>query len=105
MIDWIGVATNSVWVLGLAIDLAVLSYADWKTHLARRRLRDILDQATIRFPLWIGLTLFCLGVTLSGGRWWERLLWGLLTLMALIEAWRAGRARSDAGQDLPRNGK
>ncbi len=105
MIDWIGIATNSGWIVGLAIDLAVLSYADWKSHHIGQRLRDALGQAAIRFPLWGGLTLFCLGVALSGGRWWERLLWGVLAVMALAEAWRAGRARSDAGQNLPRSGK
>jgi hypothetical protein len=91
MIDWVGVATNSLWLLGLAVCLAVISYADWNAHSDHRRLYDVLQQPTFRLPLWSGLTLFCTGVALSGGRWWERALWGVLTVMATAEVWRAGR--------------
>ncbi len=89
MIDWAGVATNSLWLLGLAVCLAVLSYADWSAHSANRRLRDVLNQPAFRAMLWSGLTLFCVGVALSGGRWWERILWGVLAIMAAVEVWRA----------------
>ena len=91
MVDWLGVATNSVWILGLALVLAVLSYADWSAHMTRQRLREVLGQAAFRVTLWSGLTLFCVGVALSGGRWWERALWGVLAVMAAVEVWRARR--------------
>jgi len=89
MVDWLGVATNSLWILGLTLVLAVLSYADWSAHTTRQRIRVVLGQVTFRRSLWIGLTLFCVGVALSGGRWWERALWGVLAVMAAIEVWRA----------------
>ena len=89
MIDWVGVATNGLWLLGLAMGLAVLSYADWSAHSAHRRLRDVLGQPAFRIALWSGLTLFCVGVALSGGQWWERVLWGALAVMAVVEVWRA----------------
>ena len=94
MIDWMGVATNSLWLLGLAVALAVFSYADWDAQHTRRRRCDVLGQVTFHLLLWSGLTLFCVGVALAmrGGRWWERLLWGVLAVMAAVEVWRAGRA-------------
>ena len=91
MVEWLGVATNSVWILGLALVLAVLSYADWSAHTTRQRLREVLGRAAFRVALWSGLTCFCAGVALSGGRWWERILWGVLAVMALAEVWRARR--------------
>jgi hypothetical protein len=89
MVDWLGVATNSVWILGLALVLAVLSYADWSAYTTRQRLRVVLGRAAFRMALWSGLTLFCAGVALSGGRWWERILWGVLAAKAVAEVWRA----------------
>jgi len=89
MIDWLGVATNGLWLLGLAISLAVFSYADWNAYNTHRQLRDVLGQTAFRRSLWIGWTLFCMGVALSGGRWWERALWGVLAVMAALEVWRA----------------
>jgi hypothetical protein len=89
MVDWLGVATNSLWILGLALVLAVLSYADWSAHTAHQRRRVVLGRAAFRMALWSGLTLFGVGVALSGGRWWERALWGVLAVMAAVEVWRA----------------
>ena len=34
MIDWFGVFYNALWIFGLAIVLAALSYADWRRRLA-----------------------------------------------------------------------
>jgi hypothetical protein len=95
MIDWLGVATNGLWLLGLAVSLAVFTYADWsvayRSWETRYRLRDMWGQAAVRRLFWGSLMLFCVGVALSGGRWWERILWGVLAVMAVAEAWRARR--------------
>jgi len=48
-----------------------------------------LGQPAFRAMLWSGLTLFCVGVALSGGRWWGRILWGVLAIMATVEVGRA----------------
>ncbi len=92
MIDWAGVITNSMWLLGLAVCLTAVSYADWQAQLATCRLREVLGRPAFQLALWTGLTLFCVGVALSGGRWWERILWGALAVMAALEIGRAGRA-------------
>ena len=96
MIDWIGIITNGTWILGLSIVIATLSYADWfatlRSSASRTRIRDVLGQAAFRIALWSGLTLFCVGVALAGGRWWERILWGILAVMSAVEVGQAGRA-------------
>jgi hypothetical protein len=96
MIDWMGLTTNGIWILGLAIIVATLSYADWlamlRSRTSRARMRDVLGQAAFRIALWSGLTLFCVGVALAGGRGWERILWGVLAVMSVVEVWQAGRA-------------
>jgi len=92
MIDWIGVATNSLWLLGLAVCLATLSYADWRARRASLRLRQVMEQPAFRLALWSGLAIFCVGVALAGGRWWERTLWGVLAVMSAVEVGQAGRA-------------
>lgn len=92
MIDWAGVIVNSSWLLGLAVCLTAVSYADWQAHRARCRLREVMGRPAFQLALWTGLTLFCVGVALSDGRWWERILWGALAVMAALEIGRAGRA-------------
>ena len=38
MIDWFNLAANSLWILGCAIALAVLSYASWQASLRREKI-------------------------------------------------------------------
>jgi hypothetical protein len=45
MIDWLGVVENALWLLGCALTLAMLSYADWAAHASHLRLRDYLKRA------------------------------------------------------------
>jgi hypothetical protein len=84
VIDWAGVAVNTAWVLGLAVLLATLSYADWARHCEGARWRDVLGRTTYRSLLNGGMVLVCLGL-LGGGRGLlEKVLWGLMA------AWFAG---------------
>ena len=81
MIDWMYVATNSLWILGLSIVLAAFSYHDWLAHETGQRRRDLFERASWRLPFSTGMVLFCLGLGL-GRRlaWWERMLWGALAI-------------------------
>ncbi len=92
-VDWLGLVTNAVWLIGLAVGLATFSYADWKAHASGRRLREALNERRVSAALWSGGTLFCVGLALAGGQWWERLAWGVLALGAAAQSWQAGRER------------
>jgi O-antigen/teichoic acid export membrane protein len=79
MIDWAGLAHNALWVLGLAVALAVLTIAYDESRRFRQRLRDRLAAPGFQTGLNVGLTLVCLGLLFSARAWWERVLWALLT--------------------------
>lgn len=91
MIDIWSVMANSLWVLGLATLLAALSWAHWAASVRASRFRTVLGQPAVQLALDLGLLLFCAGLAATARAWWERALWGLLTLAWVAQAWRAGR--------------
>lgn len=82
MIDWVQVFSNGIWLAGLALLMATLSFGDY----TRRSLHLPAKQAwrAILGSRWacIGTLLFCIGMGLTGGSWIEGGLWGLLGLYA-----------------------
>lgn len=94
MIDWVYVGTNSLWILGLSILLAALSYHDWLARETGQRRRALFRRLSWRLPLWTGMASFCIGVGL--GRelsWWERIFWAALALSAVWQLARQLRSR------------
>ena len=49
MIDWWMVGTNSLWIVGLSILFAALSYHDWLAKETGQRRRELF-RATLRAP-------------------------------------------------------
>jgi hypothetical protein len=95
MIDWWALGHKALWVVGLALGLAVLSVANDQAHRDAVRLRDKLNQASARLALDAGLALFCLGLLFSSRAWWEWVAWGLLAAASAGQAarlWICGRA-------------
>ena len=76
MIDWYIVATNGLWIAGLAMILAACSYHDWIARETRRRRRDLFKQRSWQVPWMCGMCLTCVGWGLSqASRWWEPVVW------------------------------
>jgi hypothetical protein len=82
MIDGWAVAVNALWIAGLALLVAALSY--------RRAARA--NGAPGQTPFWSGefwpaadLALFCLGMGLNSDRWWKLLVWLVLFWLALVQ--------------------
>ena len=92
MIDW-QVLFNLLWVLGLALILAALSYADWLAHVRGLRTRKLLGAPTFQHALFTGLGLVSLGLLLLSRGWLERLLWAGLVLVLAWCAWSLQRER------------
>ena len=82
MIDWYGVFHNILWILGLAIVLAALSYADWRRRLAtpRMALRQAWAEPGFQAAAGLGLALFCAGLALGSAIWWQIAAWAALGL-------------------------
>ena len=94
MIDWWGVFRNSLWISGLAVILAALSYADWWAKERKIRFREALSAPSLRGALSAGLFLFCVGLSLCSSRWWERGLWVAFALWFAFDAMTyLGRSR------------
>ena len=86
MIDWVNIALNALWILGLSTILAAFSYHRWLAGETSRRLRDVLAQPSWRLPFTVGMALTCVGFGYGlAVRWWEKTIW---TALALSYAWQ-----------------
>lgn len=99
MIDVWGVVANSLWILGLAVLLAALSWANWAASVKKVRFRTALTRPGVQRALNLGLFLFCAGLAATGRAWWERVLWGLLAVAWVVQAWLAGRGKGELVSD------
>lgn len=98
MIDWTEIATNSIWLAGLALLLATVSLAamtnlsvatnNTRMALVSRALTGVTDKPWKPWAL-LGATFFCTGMALTGGWWLNTALWGLLALYLLYELYQA----------------
>jgi hypothetical protein len=89
MIDWLGVLTNGLWVLGLAGMLATLSYFDYHAKTRSLPLRRVLNAPMFVRPFSWAAVVFCIGVAASGGSWWQRLAWAVLAVLFAVQAWKS----------------
>ncbi|HRX03748.1 MAG: hypothetical protein KDI07_10985 [Anaerolineae bacterium] len=108
MIDWYGVFHNALWVAGLAIALASLSYMDWRRRTQEPRIgfRVALGQPGFQTVFSLGMVLFCVGVALGGASWWQTAGWAILAVAfgwLAFTSWRKLRHphADDAEQDDP----
>jgi len=95
VIDVWGVIANSLWILGLAVLLAMLSWAHWVASTEGKRLRAVLGRPRTD----LGSSLFCAGLAATGRTWWERVLWGLLAAAWIFQIWSAGRKKRYADKN------
>jgi hypothetical protein len=84
MIDLWFVAFNSLWLIGLSILLATVSWASWAASVRKARMADILMLPDARRVWGIGMALFCAGMAATGRAWWEYGLWGTLAVGSLV---------------------
>ena len=103
MIDGWGVVANSLWISGLAVLLAVWSYASYKASRSEQKIRTLLDKLDYALVLDAGLLLFLMGMATTEERWWARGLWIVIGAGVVVEAvWRIvqhKRAADSGGSD------
>jgi len=86
MIDWYNLAANALWIIGLAIALAVLSHASWQAALKHEKLRQQLGQPGYQIFLDLAAVSFCLGMAGTSRRAWEIILWAVLAVLFIAQA-------------------
>jgi hypothetical protein len=102
MIDWWMVAANGLWILGLALLLAALSYHHWLAGETGWRRRDLFSACSFQVPWTSGLFLAFTGWALAQApQWWEKTLWLVLaawcgwrmlsSLARALRQWRTSR--------------
>jgi hypothetical protein len=88
MIDLRSVFSGALWILGLAVILAALSWGNWEAKVSRSRLREALARPHLQCAIGAGFALFCAGLALAANRWWERMIWVVLGAFWLFQmAW------------------
>ena len=95
MIDVWGVVANGLWIAGLALLLAALSWAHWVASTERSHLRTVLARSGSQLALGAGLALFCAGLAATASAWWERALWIALAVVALVQVVLSWRRKAD----------
>lgn len=76
---------GTLWVLGLAIVLTALSWANYEAQLLHLRFRKALAHPFIQFAINLGLMLFCFGFAIASQHNWERALWVVLAVAWLVQ--------------------
>ena len=95
------VLANGLWILGLAVILAALSWASWVAHEQKRTFIRVLGQADSQRALCGGLALFCAGLAATGYRPWMQVIWGLLAAVWLgLFVWTFWRKVDGNEEDL-----
>ena len=86
MIDWFNLAANALWIIGMAIGLAVVSHASWQASLHHEKLRARLAQTGYQIFIDLAAVLFCLGMAATSRRVWEIILWSGLAVLFFAQA-------------------
>ena len=93
VIDLWSVVANSLWILGLAVTLAALSWGYWAASTEETQFRVVLDRLWLQRVVGLGLALFCVGLAATGRAWWERFLWALLAVLSAVQTGLVKRGR------------
>jgi hypothetical protein len=99
MIDWLGLAASSLWVLGLALGLAAASFACWTSSGQKGAGPPSRTSWRVRAAFDVAGVLFSVGWAASSVEAWERLGWGLMGIALAIQSRRDWRSRG-AGSRL-----
>ncbi len=91
MIDWLELAGAALWVLGLALCLAVLSMARYQANVDAESVFRRMQHPGLRAALASGSSLFCVGLLLVSDPWWQRGSWALAAAVSVVWAVRSWR--------------
>ncbi|MDX1665488.1 MAG: hypothetical protein R3272_16995 [Candidatus Promineifilaceae bacterium] len=85
------IATHSLWIGGLALALAVLSYGYFQAQEEERALRSLLLHPAYVTFLWLSAILVGLGLVATAETVLEGVVWLLLSLFSLFNLYGSAR--------------
>jgi len=88
MINWLNLLFNSIWIIAIALALAVFSIAYWEAQTGEKKLGVLLGQYRYAFPLILAGVVFCLGMAATSAKWWEWIFWEILIVLLGIQAYK-----------------
>jgi hypothetical protein len=89
MIDWFSLGFGVLWIFGLSVVIASLSFSYYLMGQQERCLTQVLEMPAVRIMIGLGLIFFCLGWIGAASELWERLVWTVLTLLFALQTWLA----------------
>lgn len=98
MIDWLQLAYNTCWILGLALLLTTLGVSHWQSLEHGQSFLAWLARPGARLCAAAGLGLFALGLLLTSTTWWAQLAWGVLLLSTIwdsVTTWQTWQRTPD----------
>jgi mannose/fructose/N-acetylgalactosamine-specific phosphotransferase system component IIC len=86
MIDWYNLLTNALWISGVAIILATLSYSSWLASTKKEKFIQLINLShPIQIMLNIGGLLCSLGLAATTEILWQRILWIFLIIGFFVQ--------------------
>ena len=87
MIDYGKVLSTTIWILGLSVVLATISFARYESVKEKINIKKYINKRNYNVSLVIGFILFCVGIALSDPRWWAKVLWIILAIIVLLHTY------------------
>jgi hypothetical protein len=93
MIEWLSVGFNALWIFGLGLEVAALSFADYLAGQQKRPFWRVVQMPACRIVIDLGLLLFCLGLVGCASALWERVFWVVIALGLILLIWQTRKAK------------
>ncbi len=87
MIDWTMLGINALWIVGLAVALAAVSYTSWEAWSTHESFRSRLGRPPSRAVLALAGALICLGRAGASSEYWLAGIWLVLAALFLWQIW------------------
>jgi len=76
--DWSYVGWSASWIIGLSLELTVLSIAYYLSGERHQKLGQVIGGRGFQLSLDLGMVFFCLGLAALAGSLWQRIAWSVL---------------------------
>ena len=89
MIDWYSLGFSALWIIGLGLIIAAMSFGNYWASQQKQRFKTALGKPAFRIIIGLGLIFFCLGWAGGVSTVWERILWAVLAFIFALLTWQA----------------